>query len=253
MPNIHGLLNPKIWQSPAKAAVPILLLIIVFQEWRKGYFRHFRSYLKAFHPRPYLLIAAPFLILFFLAFSQDRFLLSKVRELQGAFWPYLLFAGRNIGENVKFWYFLLALYWIARGLRSAQGASATFGFLLSSALAGLLAHLSKFIFMRARPYAEAGPYSLFNYHEILHHSRPYQSLPSGDVALVAGASGYFFFSVSNPFLRFLALFFPLANAYARMSLNRHWASDTLAAMALGFMSAYFFFHFKRYQTLTPLK
>ena len=252
MPGFHNLLNPKIWQSPAKAAIPVILLIIIVQEWRKGYFQNFRPYFKALNLRPYLLIAVPFFILFLLAFSQDRPLLAKVQALQGDFWYSILLIGRNIGENVKFWYFLILFYWIARWRRSAKGASTAFGLLLSSALAGLFAHLLKFLFTRARPYAEAGPYSFFNYHELLHNSRAHQSLPSGDIALVAAASGYLFFSVSNPFLRILTLLFPLLNAYARVALNRHWPSDAAAAMALGFMAAYFFWNFKKFQQKTPL-
>ena len=58
--------------------------------------------------------------------------------------------------------------------------------------------------------------------------------------------------VSNPFLRILTLLFPLLNAYARVALNRHWPSDAAAAMALGFMAAYFFWNFKKFQQKTPL-
>lgn len=252
MPDIHNLLNPKIWQSPAKAAIPVLLILMAVQEWRKGYFQNFRLYFKTLKLRPYLLIAASFLLLSLLAFSQDRILLVKAQAFQGDFWSFVLLIGRNIGDNVQFWYFLIAFYWLACACRSAKKAALGFSLLLSSALSGLFAHLFKFVFMRARPYAEAGPYSFFNYHEFLHESRAHQSLPSGDVALVSASAAYLFFSVSNPFLRILMLFFPLLNAYARVALNRHWPSDTAAAMALGFMAGYFFWNFKKFQQQTPL-
>lgn len=247
MPDFHNLLNPKIWQSPAKAAIPVFLVLIAVQEWRKGYFQNFRLYFKTLDLRPYRRITAAFLLLFLFAFSKDPLILAKAQSFQGPFWAAVLLIGRNVGENVKFWYFLILFYWLTRALRSAKGASTAFSMLLSSGLAGLCAHLFKFLFMRARPYAETGPYSLFNHHEILHASRAHQSLPSGDVALVAGAAGYLFFSVSNPFLRVLILLFPLVNAYARVNLNRHWPSDTVAAMMLGCLAAYLFCHFKKFQ------
>ena len=250
MINIHNLVNPRIWESPAKAAIGIAIVVMLIQEWRKGFFRNFRSYPKTVPFKPYAVIAGLFFILFLLAFSQDRILLDKVQGLKGPFWSCVLLFGRNIGENIKFWSILLAFYWISRGLRSAKGSSLAFGALLASSLTGLLAHILKSIFMRARPYATPNPYSFFNYHEILHHSRAHQSFPSGDVALVAGAAGYLFFSIPNPFFRLLMLLVPLANAFARMSLNRHWASDTVAAMGLGLMTALFFWSFKEYQKKT---
>ena len=65
--------------------------------------------------------------------------------------------------------------------------------------------------------------------------------------LVAGVAFYLFLSIRNPFLRLLMLLLPLANAFARMSLNRHWPSDTAMSLGLGLMTAYFFWNFKEYQ------
>lgn len=252
MIDIHALFNPRVWESPAKPAAGILLAVILIQEWRKGYFRNFRISFKALLLRPYALILALFLPLFLFVFACDRTAMDKVQALRGDFWSAVLVVGRNIGENVQFWFLLILLYWMARACRSAKWASGIFGALAASSCAGLAAHIFKFIFMRARPYENAGPYSFFNYDEILHHSRAHQSLPSGDVALVSGAAAYFFFSVRNPFLRLMIFMFPLANAYARMSLNKHWPSDTVMAMGLGLMAAYFFWSFKESQGKSAL-
>ena len=251
MLNIQSLFNPKIWENPGKAGIGILLVLMVAQEWRRGWFRDFRGYLKNLSFKPYAVIFTTFSVLFLSAFFQDRFLLEKIQGLQGPVGSFLLACGRAVGENIKFWYLLLSFYWIARLLRSDRWSAGSFGALLSSILAGLLAHTFKFVFMRTRPTETLDPYSFFNYHDMFHNSKAHQSLPSGDVSLVSAAAGYLFFAIPNPVLRLLALVIPLANAFARVTLNRHWASDTLAAMGLGLMAAWFFWSFKEYQRRKP--
>ncbi len=238
------LLNVKLWQ---KIGVGIALALMIIQEFRKGQLRHFPAYLKTLNFRPYAVLLGSFAVLFFPVFLLDRSLMDNIQSLKGHFWEAALFVGRNIGENVKFWFFLLGFYWTARLFRSAKWSSQLFGAILSSALAGLSAHFLKSVFMRTRPSETPDPYSFFNYHNASENLKSYQSLPSGDVSLVSGAAAYLFFLVPNPFFRTVLLIFPFANAYARMNLNRHWPSDTVMGMGLGILCAWFLWKFSEYQ------
>jgi membrane-associated phospholipid phosphatase len=95
----------------------------------------------------------------------------------------------------------------------------------------------KMIFLRARPDTGVGPFVFFHWSALASDTRPYESFPSGDVAIVAGAAAVFFFKTRAPW-RWLWLILPLCTAYSRVLLNRHWPADTLASLGLGLWVAF---------------
>jgi len=135
------------------------------------------------------------------------------------------------------WKILIWLYILGFLLRSRVWKKFIFGAALSNGLTSVIATLFKFTLMRARPDNHLGPLSFFNLQGLQNQSS-FQSFPSGDVSIVAGACGYFFFAVKNPFAKLLFFLIPFTTAYARLSANRHWPTDTLFSVGLGFLVAY---------------
>ena len=71
-----------------------------------------------------------------------------------------------------------------------------------------------------------GPMSFFNHAAYAVDKGMFLSLPSGDVAIVAGAAVSLSFSLNSRRLLFFLLLVPFMTAFSRVSLNRHWPSDT---------------------------
>lgn len=135
------------------------------------------------------------------------------------------------------WNVLILLYVAGFILRSQAWKKNVFGALLANGMTSLVATGFKFTLMRARPDNNLGPLSFFNL-QGLQNDSSFQSFPSGDVSIVSGACGYLFFAVKNKFLKLLLVLIPFTTACARISANRHWPTDVLFSIGLGFLAAY---------------
>ncbi len=138
--------------------------------------------------------------------------------------------GSCLGWPAYVWTILVIGYIVGMIAKKETISQYTSGALFSSALTALAAILLKLVFLRARPPANLGPFSFFNLEGLLKGKGMFQSLPSGDVAIIAGACAYVFYLLKDSFWRWLILLLPLCTAYARISLNKHWPSDTLASI-----------------------
>ncbi len=216
-----------------KILIFILILLTVINEWRTGYFRHFFAPLRNLRFKTaalyFALTAGSLFILFFL----DPFLVPPIQKLTGSFEGIVTF-GRTIGKNNYFWYTLLVLYLIPLILRKSALRRYTFSIIVSSGVTAVFITILKFIFLRARPTVNTGSLSFFNSGGLTGDMSEFQSFPSGDVSLVAGASLYLFFAIPNIWIRWVFLILPLTTALARIHLNRHWPSDTLGSIFIAF-------------------
>ena len=205
-----------------RVIMAVLLVLIALNEIRRHYFRGAGAGLKAVPARPYLVL-----------FPADAFLLGWIQHQSGRFHELLSRAGQKIGKNS--WQALIVLYLAALIFRTRAGMQLVFGSVIANALTGLASTIFKFTILRARPDAGLGPFSFFNFSGMSEDKRMFQSFSSGDVAIVAGACGFLFFSIKNRFLRLILVLLPLVTAYSRVNLNRHWPSDTLLSVGLGFL------------------
>ena len=219
------------------------LLLSFLREKRRGYFSEFLPYLKSSTFQPPLFFLAIGFLPAALIFFFDSFLLAWIQDRVGRH-SILTHFGSDIGQNVNFWMTLTSLYLFFSIWRADYFSRLLFGAVFTSALTGLIIHILKFIFSRARPYADLGPYCFFNFGEYL-HAHKFQSLPSGDVALVAGAASYLFFALKTP-LRPLVFLFPLCTALARVSLNAHWPSDTVVSIVLSLAVAHWVWNYRKF-------
>lgn len=125
---------------------------------------------------------------------------------------------------------LLTGYWSYR--RSWALANRALYVFCSVAAGGLLVHVFKFIFGRARPklYFRDGVYG-FDFFS-LGFDYDYTSFPSGH-STVAGALVASLWLVGPAWLRWPALGLTLLIAASRVALTSHWVSDVLAGYLLG--------------------
>lgn len=189
------------------------------------------SWRRYFFPAAGLALFVPLLFFF------DSPLLMQIQDWREET-DWLIQFGSWIGRNNIFWPVIVGVYLIFTLLRMPAGLDRSFGVCASALAAGLVSVFIKFSLLRARPSEELGPFSFFHLEGILNDSPRYQSFPSGDTALVAGAAGYLFWSSSKHRWKWLLILLPLASAWARVSLNRHWPSDTLLSLGLGFLTAH---------------
>ena len=228
-------MNHKLIRIAPKILTGILLFLAFFGAWRRGDFKRGKFQPGPF-PKPclWLLISFPILAAFLLPL--DGFLHRVILSVAGrSFFAPLEKFGSLISDNINFWLYLLGIYYLLRLAKQPAWAKRFLAAVLAAGLAGLACHGLKFIFLRARPYTGLSPFSFFNWEKFAGDPKAFQSFPSGDVAIVSGAAGYFFYAFPNRPLRWLILLLPLCTAFARVSLNRHWVSDTAASLWLGFI------------------
>ncbi len=216
-----------------KVSIALGVLVTVAFEAKGGYFSRFRRFSLPYAVRVRFFYPVIFLIL--LVFAWDENILRFLQSLNSPAIALIASAGRFLGKRMLV--ILVALYVFSAVLRRLGIYPTIRGMLFASALAGLLITLFKFTFLRARPYTGLGPCSFFNPAGIM-HDHGFQSFPSGDVAVVAGAFGYLFWVLKNKYLRLLCVLTVLSTALSRIQRNSHWPSDTLAAFAVGFTVAW---------------
>ncbi len=224
------MIPPKLIRLAPKIFVGVLLFMTLVQAVRNGDFKSFKNFNKKFSLRFYLplLISFPIVIACLLPFdSFFRSVLNASPWLKG-----ITEFGSFIGDNFKFWMIFVGIHLVLRWMKKEDWAKKFFGAVLGGAFAGLTVHLLKFVFLRARPYVGLGPFTFFDYQGFLSDHRGFQSFPSGDVALVAGAASYLFYSTKSRF-RWLIFLLPLSTALARVYLDRHWVTDTVGSIFLG--------------------
>ena len=222
-----------------KPFVAVAVVLIFLREWRDGFFNRLNGFLKEIHFRSYrgLVIAFPSAVIFTLFL--DPYLISLLQSFDGPFARGVVTWGHQLGRDVNFWLGLIGLYSAASLTGQVKWRRYIFGLLLASLITVLLTHFLKFVFLRSRPDNLLGPFSFFHLEGLTAGKRAFQSFPSGDVAVTAGASSCLFFMIPNRVLRWLAFLLPLSTAFSRISLNRHWPSDTVASFMMSLVVAKF--------------
>ena len=220
-----------------KLIIEILFGIIVLQEFRNGYFAAFPSFFRSFPWRSYrnacfwVLVLIPLLYL-------DPMLLGTIQSFDSPSAEKVLNFGRMMGRNL--WWYLMGLYLTAYLSGKRKIREIFLGALLGAGLAGAIGFLFKFIFLRARPFNNLGHFSFFNIEGLTEDLNKFQSFPSGDVVIVAGTVSYLFFKSRKGYGRWLLFLLPFSTALSRVMLNRHWPSDTVAAVLIALFVGHFF-------------
>ncbi len=227
-----------------KAIAAVIMAVIVILEWRKGYFKGLKTYRPSLTSPPYPAFFLSLPVLMAILLPLDPFLLEGIQSF-GVHYPKVVDFGGFIGKNVNFWYILGGAYLVSLVIKK-EWSEKIFSALLASALTGLVVHFLKMVFLRARPDAGFGPFSLLNWDGLWKGTRAFQSFPSGDVALVAGAAAYFFYESKNRFFRWLIFLFPLSNALSRVSGSRHWFSDTAFSMGIALVLARMIWDYRKH-------
>jgi membrane-associated phospholipid phosphatase len=221
----------------SKVVIFILIAVCIIQEWRKGYFHRIVPYVKT---RPWFPVIRLFLVFFCLALLMmpADFGLRQIIQTPGnRFLTVLGNFGRMISRDINPWFVMIACYGFGLLARRLVWSQIALDSLLSSAITVVLSQAFKFSFLRARPFGGYGPYSFFNLDGLLHDEGTFQSFPSGDVAVIAGAAAFLFCAARGRFWRWAIMIFPVATAISRISLDRHWPSDTFFSIGLGFVAA----------------
>ena len=221
-----------------KISVVVFVIVIFFNEIRKGYFDNMKTFSQTFKPKIHVITLICVVVAIAGVFLFDPYLLKTLQGLPGSFPQKIADFGGMIGRNVNPWFFLGTVYLAAVVIRQRKWQQVVFGSLFSCVCASAISSILKFLFLRARPIAELGHLSFFNLSGLAKDARAFQSFTSGDVAVVAGIAGYLFFGMKNQYLRWIVLLFPIATSFARINGNKHWPSDTVMAMILGICMGY---------------
>ncbi len=231
-----------------RAVSAILFILILLREIRLGFFRDSGRRLKGLHFKQYL---APFLFILFTVLISVLWFDAWASVAVPGWHHFILHVvvglGRNLGRNI--WLYLEIVYLVGWIKKKESWCQVSFGMLLSTALAGLASALFKVVFLRPRPEFNLGPFAFFHLRGLLQGDNGFQSFPSGDVATVTAATAFLIFVVRSPWIKGLLLLIPACVIFSRLSLLRHWLSDTLFAFGISFMVAHLVW---QYRKLCPL-
>lgn len=220
-----------------KPIVGVAVVLIFLREWREGFFNRLKGFVKKLPFRSYggFMVAFPSVVILTLLF--DPYLISVLQGFDGPFAQWIVTFGHQLGRDVNLWLGLVGFYSVASLTGQVKWRKYIFGLLLASLMTGVLSYFLKFVFLRSRPDNLLGPYSFFNLAGLIHGKRAFQSFPSGDVAVTAGAASCLFFLIPNRILRWFSFLIPLSTAFSRIGLNRHWPSDTIASFMMSLIVA----------------
>ena len=221
-----------------KILLAALILLVLIRDWSANRENVLRSETGALVSGPVGLLAAIFAGLTIITVLFDGPILRFVRSAQDPLATSLKNLGGVIGHNYYFWCCLLCIYFVTKFAKWKQASGAVYAAMLSAGVTACTCYLAKLIFLRARPETGFGPLSFFNHAAYAMDKGMFLSLPSGDVAIVAGAAVSLSFSLNSRRLLVFLLLVPFMTAFSRVSLNRHWPSDTLVAFAIGMLVAY---------------
>lgn len=220
------------------------LIVIFLWQIKKGYFNGLRTYVKSCRPALPLKVLVPSGIFFVGLLLIDPFLLKTLQSFRNSVADSIATFGGTIGKNIHPWMFPVGLYLAGVLARKGKVTQIAFGSLFAGVLAAFLSWVLKFTFLRTRPYGDLGPLSFFNVEGLFEDARLYQSFSSGDVAVVAGIAFYFFMKLKQFKARWLLVLLPVSTAFSRIMANKHWPSDGVLAIILGFAAAYFVYRYE---------
>ncbi len=224
-----------------KVLIAIFLIGIAVREWPKGYGRVLLSNSRKLSPRNLPFEGITLLAFIAVTYLFDATVLRTIQSVDSPIGTGLIRFGGTIGQNINFWFAVIFAYCLAQSFSLKKCKTIICGVMLSSALTGLFCAIGKIVFLRARPAAGIGPVSFFNLDGYFVQKGLFLSFPSGDVALVAGAAAFLFYFVQNKGMKLLLLALPFLTGASRVYLNRHWPSDTLLAIGIGFIVAHYLY------------
>jgi len=220
----------------------LIALIEIIKAVRGGSWRDLFTYLQSTRWKTGGLYLLGIMMIILPIIFLDPFIRPFMKSLSHPYFDGYIEMGRYLGRNI--WFCLIIAYALTFILARRKLSPWIFGALLGTSLTGLATHIFKYIFMRARPDADLGYLHFFAYQNGLPHVKSYLSMPSGDVAIVTGAAAFLICSLRKGWARWLLLVFPIATAFSRIQLNRHWPSDTLASILLSFLIGHWLANYK---------
>ncbi|MSR77484.1 MAG: phosphatase PAP2 family protein [Candidatus Omnitrophica bacterium] len=239
----------KIWftQFHPKPLVGLGVIACLLWEIRKGYFEKLTAFVKQLDWAPYGKMLFVFAAVSASFFVIDPRILHQVQSFQHPVLRILEQFGAWIGRGIHPWGILIGVYFLFEFLFRNQASSRkAFGAILSGGFVSLITYGMKYSFLRARPYGNEGSFSFFNLEGITQDARVYHSFPSGDTVVVAGISFFLWHQLKTHKGAWIFLLLPLMTAYSRMFLNRHWPSDTLMSLGIGWTFSLLIHEYHRY-------
>lgn len=232
-----------------KRVVSIFFVFVVIREIRAGFLKDFKAYFRSIRWSAYRNILITAVVFVGGLLLIDEPLIRLIQKIETPWVLNVIAWAATWGRGQNTWGLLLVLYALASWIfRAAYLKRLIFGCILSGMFSGLLGQILKYLFMRARPFIELGPYHFFDWQGLIEHGSKFRSFPSGDVAVAAGTASFLLLAVKNP-VRWVFPFLALFICTSRMILNRHWPSDVAFSFIISFAMARFVLDYLKFSNL----
>jgi len=224
-----------------KVAIVIFCIAIFYREISTGYFHDYKSRLASLNKLPYAVTLICSLIVAICLVPFDQQMLHALHTSNAELLRNITAIGAMLGTDTKFWTILLVLYAAGTALGSKKLTKVIFGAILATVVSVVIVTILKLIVLRARPVVGIGAAEFFQFAEIFKGNRAFQSMPSGQVVLVSSAVAFIYYQLQNHWFRFFLAVLPVFSAVSRVSLNRHWPSDTIVSFGIAVVVAHVIF------------
>ncbi len=232
-----------------KKVIAVLFALVVIREIRAGFLKDFKTYFKSVRWNSYRNILIASLMVVGGLLLVDEPLIRLIQKIKTPWVLNIIAWAATWGRGQNTWGLLILAYALAAWVfRKPDLKRIIFACMVAGGLTGLLGQILKYLFMRARPFLELGPYHFFDWQGMIESGSHFRSFPSGDVAVAAGTASFLLLAIKNP-LRWIFPFLALLVCTSRMILNRHWPSDVAFSFIISFAMARFVLDYLKFQSI----
>ena len=235
-----------IWEFDIVYFMYILLFFIFIYLVKSSYFKNsIRRFFLEIKENKKIFILGLVLIAILVVFADKSIsVYFRDNKMSESFVEKIANFGNILGEG-KYLYSFLLFFAMLTLLVRERAVTIYYIALASGIFTGIINQILKVLIVRQRPYESYNPHLIFAYKKAIEEGKyithiydsTYYSMPSGHTITVAGIFLVFAIHSKNKILKTVFFLVPLATAFGRVYVQKHWTSDVIFAYLIAYIIA----------------